>query len=82
MDCAIDNDWFVVLWNTTKEEIASCMTSCLGGTEIGGIRVYIEDHVGSTVSDFCIRVCSHVVKELVDTSKCLFSRGTLLCGDC
>ncbi len=82
MDCIIDNDWFGISWNTTKEEIASCMTSCLGGTEIEGIGVYVEDHVGSSVSDFCIGVRLHVVEELVYTSECLFSGCTLLCGDC
>ena len=82
MDCAIDNDWFVISSNTKKEEIASCTTSCLGGTEIGGIGVYVDDHVGSSVSNFCIGVCPHVVKELADTSKCFFGRGTLLCSDC
>jgi hypothetical protein len=82
MDCAIDNDWLGVSWNTTEEEVSSCTTACLGGTEIGGIGVYVEDHVGSSVSDFCIGVCPHVVEELVDRSECLFSRGTLLCGDC
>ncbi len=52
------------------------------GTEIGGIGVYVEDHVESFVSDFCIRVCPHVVEDLVNTIKCLFGGGTLLCGDC
>ena len=82
MDCTIDNDWFGVSWNATKEEVSSCTTACLGGTEIGGIRLYVEDHVGSSVSDFGIGVYPHVVEELVDMSECLFSRGTLLCGHC
>jgi hypothetical protein len=30
--------------------------------------VYVEDHVGSSVSDFGIGVGPHVVKELIDTS--------------
>ncbi len=51
MDCAIDNDWFGISWNATEEEVSSCTTACLGGTEIGGIGVYIENHVGSSVSD-------------------------------
>jgi len=81
MDCAIDNDWFGVLWDATKEEVPSRTTACLGDAEIGGIGVYVGDHVVSSVSDFCIGVCPHVVKELVDTIECLFGGGTLLCGD-
>ena len=44
MDCTINDDWFGVSWNASKEEIASCTTTCLGDTEIGGIGVYVEDH--------------------------------------
>ncbi len=28
-----------------QEEVTACMTACLGGTEVGGIRLYVEDHV-------------------------------------
>jgi hypothetical protein len=80
MNCAIDDYQLSVTWITTKEEVTSCTISCLEGTEVGGIRVYIEDHVGSPISDFCIRVHPHVVKELVHTCKGFFSWGTLLCG--
>ncbi len=45
MDCAIDEYWLSVLQNTTKEEVTSYTTSCLGSTEVGGIRVYIKDYV-------------------------------------
>jgi hypothetical protein len=79
IDCAIDNDWFGVSWNTTKEEISSCTTSCLRGTEIGGIRVYIEDHVGSSVSDFCIGVRPHVAMNLL-TRASASSLGALCCS--
>ncbi len=80
MDCAIDKYRLRVLQNTTKEEITSCMNLCLGGTEVGGIRVYVEDHVGSPIYEFFIKVCPHVVKELVHTCKGFFSWGTLLCA--
>jgi hypothetical protein len=45
IDCAIDEHWLSVLQNTIKEEVIACTTSCLGGPEVGGIRVYVEDHV-------------------------------------
>jgi hypothetical protein len=73
MDCAIDESWLRVSRNTTKEEVISCTTLCLGGTEVEGIRVYVEDHVGSSISDFCIGVRPHVVKELVHTREGFFN---------
>ncbi len=74
MDCTIDYYQLRVLQNTTKEEVISCTTLCLGGTEVvGGIRVYIEDHVKIPISDFCIGVHPHVVKKLVYTHKGFFS---------
>ncbi len=81
MDLAIDEYWLRVLQNTTKDEVTSCTALRLGGTEVGGIRVYVEDHVRSSISDFCIRVHPHAVKELVHTHKGFFSWGTLLCGN-
>ncbi len=81
MDCTIDEYWLRVSQNTTKEEVISSMTSCLEGTEVGGIRVYVDDHVGSSMSDFCIGVHPHVVEELVQTHEGFFSWGTLLCGN-
>ncbi len=45
MDCTIDEYLLSVLQNATKEEIPACTTACLGGTEVGGTRVYIEEHV-------------------------------------
>ncbi len=80
-DCTIDDYWLRVLQNTTKEEVTSCRTSCLGGTEVGRIRVYIKNHVWGPISDFRIRVRPHVVKELAHTCKGFLSWGTLLCGN-
>ncbi len=76
--------WIVPLMNIGS---ASCgilqrkkyTSLCLGGTEVGGIRVYVEDHVGSSTSDFCTRVHPHVVKVLVHTRKGFFS-GALCCA--
>ncbi len=81
MDCTIDEYRLIVLQNATKEEVTACTTSCLGGTEVGGIRVYVEDHVRSSISYFCIGVRPHIGKELVHTCKVFFSWGTLLCGN-
>ncbi len=52
MDCAIDEYWLSVSRNADKEEAATCTTVCLGGTEAGGIRMYVQDHVWSTIPDF------------------------------
>ncbi len=73
MDCAIDDYWLRVLQNTTIEEVTTCMTLCLGDTEVGGIRANIEDLVRSPIFYFCIRVHPHVVKELDHMRKGFFS---------
>jgi hypothetical protein len=52
MDCTNDEYWLGVLQNTAKEKVTSCKTLCIGGTELGGIRVYVKDHIGSSTSDF------------------------------
>ena len=64
-----------------RKKTTSCMTLCLGGTEVEGIQVYIQYHVRRSVSDFCIWVCPYVVKELVDAHKVFFSQGILLHGN-
>jgi hypothetical protein len=72
-------NWLRVLFNTTQEEVTSCAVLCLEGTEVGGIRVYVEDYVGSSTSDFCIGVCPHIVKELVHMQE-VSSVGALCCA--
>ncbi len=79
MDGAIDDYQPRVSWNATKEKVTPCTTLCLGGTEVGGIGVYIQYHVGCSVTYFCIRVCPYVVKELIDALR-VSSVGVLCCA--
>jgi hypothetical protein len=52
------------------------------GALVQGIGVYIEYHVGSATSYFCIGVRGHVVvKELVYVVACVFIRSSLLAND-
>jgi hypothetical protein len=69
MDGVIDDDWLKVSWNAIKEKLTSCKTLHFGVTEVEGIRVYIKNHVGSSVSDLCVGVQPHLVKESVEMSK-------------
>ncbi len=41
----------------------------------------IENHIGGTVADLCIRMSPHAVKELADSHLGFLSRSGLLSGD-
>jgi hypothetical protein len=46
--------------NTAEEEVATGVTASVRGTEVRGIGVYIEYHVGSMILYFCIGMSGHV----------------------
>ena len=81
MNSTIDLNWRSITRGTAEEEVATCATSHLGCTEIRGIGVHIEYHVGSAIAYFGIGMSGHVVKELVYAVACVFSRSSLLASD-
>ncbi len=81
MHSAIDLNWISIARGTAEEEVATCMTSRIKCTEIQGIRVLIEYHVGSVISYFGIGMSGHVVKELVYAVARVFSRQSLLASN-
>ncbi len=62
-------------------KLATGAAASVGCTKVGSIGMYVEDHVRSLVANFSIRMCGHVIKELVDRITCLFSGCTLLGGN-
>jgi hypothetical protein len=50
-----------LLVDRKKEEMASCLATCFWFTEVGGIAVDCEDHVGGAISYYAIRSASSVV---------------------
>ncbi len=52
----IDLNWRSITRGTAKEEVATCVTSLIRCTEIQGIGVHIEYHVGSAISYIGIRM--------------------------
>ncbi len=72
-----------VIWNRgkSKKKVSTGATVSVGCAKVGSIGMDIEDHVGSSVSNFGIRMRGHVVQELVNSVTRLFSRCTLLGGD-
>jgi hypothetical protein len=77
----IELDGVTVLWNAAKKEVSTGPSAGLGCKEILRIRVYIENHVGGRISNLGIRMCPHVIKELVDSFVGVFGGGRLLCGN-
>ncbi len=64
-----------------REKVATGAAASVGCAKVGSIRMYVEDHVRSSVGNFSIRMRGHVINELVDTITCLFSGFTLLGGN-
>ena len=71
---AIDVNWRSITRGTAKEEVATGATLRVRCTEIRGIRVHIEYHVGRVISYFGIGMSGHGVKELIYAVARVFSR--------
>ncbi len=67
--------------NTAKEGVATGATASIRGTEVRGVGVYIDYHVTSTISYFCIRMSGHVFQELVYAVAYVFSSNSYLASD-
>ncbi len=63
MNCAVQFDWITIDGYTAKEEVTTGTAASRQGGEIQSIRMYVENHIGSTVSNCGIRMGPHVVKE-------------------
>jgi hypothetical protein len=81
VNCAIHFDWITLDGYTAKEEIATSTAAGTRGREIQSIRMYVENHIGCTVSNCSIRMGPHVVKELANLFLGVLSGGRLLCGN-
>ena len=80
VDCAIQFDWITINRYAAEEKITTGMAVGTQGWEVQSIGIYIENHIGCTVSNFSIRMSPHVVEEMVNSFLGVFSRGQLLCG--
>ena len=69
--------WFWV-WFATKKEVSTSAAASLGLREVGGVAVYLEDHVAGTILDAGIVMGCGVIKELVDDFLGGFSGFALL----
>jgi hypothetical protein len=70
---AIDLNWRSITRGTAKE-VATGATVRARCTEVQGIGVHIEYHVGSVIAYFGIKVSGHVVKEMVHMDARVLSR--------
>ena len=61
VNCAIQFDWITVDGYTAKEEITTGTAAGTQGGEIRSIGMYVENHIGCTVSNCSIRMGQHVV---------------------
>ncbi len=75
MDCAVQFDWITLDGYTTEEEVTTSTAAGTWGREIQSIGMYVENHIGSTVSNCGIRMGPHVVKELVNSFLGVLSGG-------
>ncbi len=66
---------------TAEEEVATGTTARVRSTEVQGIGVHIEYHVGSGIEYFCIGMSGCVVEELVYLVVRVFSRCSLLASN-
>ena len=55
-DGAVEADGATVRGDRSKEEVAPGSASGLGGSEVAGVGVDVEDHVGWVVANDCIGV--------------------------
>jgi hypothetical protein len=81
VNSTIDLNWRSITRGTAKEAVATGATASARGTEVRGIGVHIEYHVGSAILYFGIGMSGHVVKELVYTAAYVFSRCSLFASD-
>ena len=81
VNSAIDLNWRSVTRGTAKEAVATGATASARGTEVRGIGVHIEYHVGSAILYFGIGMSGHVVQELDYANAHVFSRQSLLTSD-
>jgi hypothetical protein len=75
VNCAVQFDWFTIDGYTAKEDVTTGAAASMRGGEIQGIRMYVENHIKSTVSNCGIRMGPHVVKELVNSFLGVLSGG-------
>jgi hypothetical protein len=75
VNCAIQFDWIPIDGYTAKEEVPTGMAAGVRGGEIQRIGMYVENHIGSMVSNCGIRMGPHVVKELVNLFLGVLSGG-------
>ncbi len=81
VNSTIDLNWRSITRGTAEEEVATSATLHVRCTEIRGIGVHIEYHVGSAILYFGIGMSGHVVKELVNLVAFVFSRQSMLASD-
>ncbi len=74
VNSTIDLNWRSITRGTAKKEVATGTTVRVRCTEVQGIKVHIEYHVGSAKAYFGIEVSGHVVEELVYAVAHVFSR--------
>ncbi len=61
MNCTVQFDWITVDRYTAMEEVTTSAAASTQGREIQSIGMYIENHIGSMVSNCGIRMGPHVV---------------------
>jgi hypothetical protein len=49
-----------------KVEVATCTAACFWKVEVGGVAVYLENHVAGLIAEYSIRMSSGIIKELDD----------------
>ena len=64
-----------------KEVVAAGPAVGLGGGEVGGVAVDVEDHVTRVIANDRVWMGRHVVEELVDSLSCFFCWFSLLPRD-
>jgi hypothetical protein len=81
VNCIVQFDWITIVKYTAEEEITTGIAAGMRGGEIQSIGMYVENHIGCTVSNRSIRMGPHVVEELVNLFLGVLSGGRLLCGN-
>jgi hypothetical protein len=75
VNCTVQFDWITVDGYTAGEEVTTGTAAGTRGREIQSIGMYVENHIGCTVSYCSIRMGPHVVKELVNLFLGVLSGG-------
>jgi hypothetical protein len=78
VNCTVQFDWIIIDGYTAKEEVTTGAAAGTRDGEIQSMGMYVENHIGSRVSNCGIRMGPHVVEELVN-SFLVFSVGADCC---